>query len=88
MALPRNEQVQYLSSTISTSGTVSRTTGSQVNQYLTFLCLWRMTSFSGTALQRSNWCKCGHLLRDLATTADLPPYCAPFSRQLLELTHR
>ena len=29
-----------------------------------------------------------HLLRDLATTADLPPNSALFSQQLLDLTHR
>ena len=32
--------------------------------------------------------KCTHLLRDLATTADLPPNSALFSQQLLDLTHR
>ena len=32
--------------------------------------------------------KCGHLLRDLAATADLPPHSALFLQQLLDLTHR
>ena len=41
-----------------------------------------------TALKRSNRCKCAYLLRDLADTADLPPHCALFSQQLLDLTHR
>ena len=36
------------------------------------------------ALQR-NRRKCAHLLRDLAATADLPPRCALFSLQLLDL---
>ena len=40
-----------------------------------------------TALQRSNRRKCGHLLRDLAATADLPPHSALFSQQLMDLTH-
>ena len=40
------------------------------------------------ALLRSNWCKCAHLLRDLAATADLPPHCALFSEQPLDLTQR
>ena len=30
-----------------------------------------------------NRCKCAHLLRDLATTADLPPHSVLFSQQLL-----
>ena len=55
----RSVSGQYPSSTISTSRTVSRTTGSQGNKRLTFW-RWRMTSFSGVS-QRSR-----HLLRDLA----------------------
>ena len=54
-----------------------------------------MKSFDGlsersahTALQRFTRCKCAHLLRDLAATADLPPHSAIFSQQLLDLTHR
>ena len=42
-----------------------------------------------TALQRSNRCKCAHLLRDLAATADLPPHSALFlSATAGYLTHR
>ena len=91
MALPSSEQGP--SSTISTSRTFSRTTGSQGNKCLT-LWRWRMTSFSGvsaqpapTVLQRSNRGECAHLLRDLAATAD-PLHCALFSQQLLGVTHR
>ena len=86
---------QYRSSTISTSRTASRTTGSQGNKCLIFW-RWRTTSFSGvsqrsrtpTALQRSNRGKCAHLLRDLDATADLPPHCPLFALQLLDLTYR
>ena len=38
--------------------------------------------------QRYNRRKCAHLLRDLATTVDLPPHSAFFSLQLLDLAHR
>ena len=100
MALPRNEQgrsvsCQCRSSTISTSKTISRTTGSQGNKCL--ICWrWRVTSFSGVlsaqpapiALQRSNRGKCAQKPRDFAATAELPPHSALFSQQLQDLTHR
>ena len=41
-----------------------------------------------SALQRYNRRKRAHLLRDLATTVDLPPHSALFSLQLLDLAHR
>ena len=93
MSRARSVSSQYLSSTIPTPRKVSRTTGSQGNKCLTFW-RWRMTSLSGVsqrsrppqALQRFNRDKCAHLLRDLAATADLPPHCALFSQQLLDLT--
>ena len=36
-----------------------------------------------TALQRSNRCKCAHLLRGLDATVDLPPQCSLLALQLL-----
>ena len=74
MGRTRSVSGQYLSSTISTSRTVSRTTGSEGHMCLTFW-RWRMTSFSGVS-QRSRppqrWRgKCAHLLRDLTVRSSL-----------------
>ena len=68
----RSVSGRCLSSTVSTSRTASRTTGSQGNKCLTFW-RWRTTY--------------AHLLRDPDATADLPPHCPLFALQLLDLTH-
>ena len=95
MSRARTVSGQYLSSTISTSRTASRTTGVARQQVLDLLALeddvfqWCLSAQSDlTTLQRSNRGKSVHLLRDLNATADLPPHCPLFVLQLLDLTQR
>ena len=89
MSRARSVLGQYPSSTVS-SRTVPRTTGSLDLFALKDDVFQRCLSAqpAPTALQRSNRCKCAHLLRDLAATANLPHDSALFSQQLLDQTHK
>ena len=52
------------------------------------VCIGILSKKKKRELQRYNRRKCAHLSRDFAATADLPPHCALFSLQLLDLAHR
>ena len=100
MALPRNEQGPQRLRSVSLSDNLHLENSFEDNgvsgQHVLDLLALEFDVFqrclsaqpAPTALQRFNRCKCAHLLRDLAATADLPPHSALFSQQLLDLTHR